>query len=149
MTRRILLLAAALAAAALLPQALFAAESDPLGLLSGARAVEGVVKRARQGVYLSDWQPGRGAEDRLSLSVLRLRGKGLDADLLALSARAQAFRRLWMSWHLRQPSAGSPEAGFGINWDTGPVAWSLTAATDRPSAAGLLPGADLVGTWRF
>ena len=54
-----------------------------------------------------------------------------------------------MSASISQPVARAPEASFGLNWETGPVAWSLTAATDRPTSNGLLPGADLSGTWRF
>lgn len=137
------------AAAVLLPQALFAMDGDPLGLIAGARGVESVVRRGRQGMYTASWSAPQADQGLLSLSVLRLHGRGFGTDLLSLSGRTRPFAHLWMSARVSQPATRAPEASLGINWETGPVAWSLTAATDRPSSRGLLPGADLSGTWRF
>lgn len=138
-----------MAAAVTLPQALFAMDGDPLGLVAGARNVESVVRRGRQGMYTASWRAPQAEQGLLSLSVLQLHGRGFGTDLLSLSGRTRPFAHLWMSASVSQPAARAPEASLGINWETGPVAWSLTAATDRPSSRGLLPGADLSGTWRF
>lgn len=139
----------ALLAALFAPRPALAFEDDYFGLAAGARAVERAVKKGRQGMFTTDWLPHRADQGRLSLQVLQFRGRGLDADLLSLSGRTKSFHHLWMSARVSQPVARAAEASFGLNWETGPVQWSLSAATDRPSSSGLLPGADLFGTWRF
>lgn len=149
MRTRTLVIGLALLGAALVPQAVFAQDGDPLGLLAGARGVQNVVKRGRQGMYTASWATPEADRGLLSLSVLRLHGRGLGTDLFAFTGRTRPFAHLWMSASISQPAARAPEASFGLNWETGPVAWALTAATDRPSSYGLLPGADLSGTWRF
>lgn len=136
-------------AALVAPRPSLAFEDDIFGLAAGARAVERAVKKGRQGMFTADWLAPRADQGRLSLQVLQFRGRGLDADLLALSGRTKSFHHLWMSARVSQPVARAAEASFGLNWETGPVQWSLSAATDRPSSSGLLPGADLSGTWRF
>lgn len=149
MGARAKVLGLALLAASLVATAASALGDDPLGLAAGARAVERAAKKGRQGMFTADWLPHQADQSRLSLRVLQFRGRGLDADLLALSGRTRAYRHLWMSASVSQPASRAAEASFGLNWETGPVQWSLTAATDRPSSNGLLPGADLSGTWRF
>lgn len=149
MRTRTLFIGLAILAAVLVPQFVFAQDGDPLGLLAGARGVQSAVKRGRQGMYTASWTSPVADRGLLSLSFLRLQGRGLGTDLLSLSGRTRPFAHLWMSARISQPAARDPEATFGLNWETGPVAWSLTAATDRPSSVGLLPGADLSGTWRF
>lgn len=139
----------ALLATLLAPCPARAFEDDIFGLAAGARAVERVVKKGRQGMFTTDWLPHRADQSRLSLQVLQFRGRGLDADLLSLSGRTRSFHHLWMSARVSQPVARAAEASFGLNWETGPVQWALSAATARPSSSGLLPGADLAGTWRF
>lgn len=149
MSARANVLGLALLAAALAPTAASALDDDPLGLAAGARAVERAAKKGRQGMFTAEWLPHQADQSRLSLRVLQFRGRGLEADLLSLSGRTRAYHHLWMSARISQPATRSAEASFGLNWETGPVQWSLTAATDRPSSNGLLPGADLSGTWRF
>lgn len=149
MTSRATILGLALLATAFAPTAADAFDDDPLGLAAGVRAVERVVKKGRQGMFTADWLPHQADQGRLSLQVLQFRGRGLDADLLALYGRTRSYCHLWMSARISQPAFRPAEASFGLNWETGPVQWALTAATDRPSASGILPGADLSGTWRF
>lgn len=139
----------ALMAALLAPRPALAFEDDYFGLAAGARVVERAVKKGRQGMFTADWLAPRADQSRLSLQVLKFRGRGLDADLLSLSGRTRNFHHLWMSARVSQPVAKAAEASLGLNWETGPVQWSLSAATDRPSSFGTLPGADLSGTWRF
>jgi hypothetical protein len=149
MSARAKVVGLALLAASSVCSPAWALDDDPLGLAAGARAVERAMKKGRQGMFTADWLPHQADQSRLSLQVLQFRGRGLDADLLSLSGRTRAYHHLWMSARISQPAARAAEASFGLNWETGPVQWSLTAATDRPTSNGLLPGADLSGTWRF
>ncbi|TPW20945.1 MAG: hypothetical protein FD126_1179 [Elusimicrobia bacterium] len=149
MTLRTRALGLALLAALLAPRQALAFEDDFFGLAAGARAVERVVQRGRQGMFTASYLPTRAENARLRLSVLEFRGRGLTPDLLSVSGRTKAWEHLWMSAQLTQPATKGPSASLGLNWETGPVAWSLSAATSRPSSFGLLPGADLAGVWRF
>ena len=149
MTKRARILGAALLAALVCPRPSLALEDDPLGLAAGARAVERAVKKARQGMFTATLLPNNPRDGRLSLSLLEFGTKGLNPDILALAGRYRAHEHLWMNARLAQPATRGPVASLGLNWETGPVLWSLSAATSRPASNGLLPGADLSGTWRF
>lgn len=149
MAKRTRLLGLALLAALLCPRTASALDDDPLGLAAGARAVERAVKRGRQGMFTATFLPHRPEDGRLRLSVLEFGSRGLAPDLVAVSGRYRAFEGLWMSGRLSQGATKGPAASLGLNWETGPLAWSLSAATCRPASNGLVPGGDLSGTWRF
>lgn len=142
MATRIRSLGLALLAVLLASGPSFALDDDPLGLAAGARAVEGAVRKGRQGMLTAHngW---------LNMSVLQFGGHSLTPDLLTLSGRYQALEHLWMSARLSQPALRAPNASLGLSLALGPVTWSLSAATSRPNSNGFAPGADLSGTWRF
>lgn len=132
----------AVLASALAAQPCRALDDDPLGLAAGARAVERAVRQGRQGMFTAH-------NGGLNMSLLQFGGRSLTPDLLTLSGRYQAWEHLWMSARFSQPALRSPSASLGLSLSLGPVTWSLSAATSRPTSNGLAPGADLSGTWRF